>query len=128
MFDMSSGRAVAVHHCYNLYDVPLVPQDMNMACWYASAMMLYLWWQKQFRYWEDRNRATYRSELLKVNNPSELPEEIRMHFADNGLSASGMVKLARALGLKPVPPTTPTPTCGPVDAPYLRADLDSWRD
>jgi papain like cysteine protease AvrRpt2 len=110
MLDTSSGAAARpIRHCYNIYDVPLIPQDMNMACWYASFLMLFQWYQKQFRYWEDRKRATYRSELVKVNDPSEVPADIRMHLANDGLPPSMFVRFALTLGLKPIPRMTPTP-------------------
>jgi hypothetical protein len=78
---------------YQVPNVPLIAQTKTWACWYASAQMLIEWKR-------DRSRAT-----LKDNpDPSDIPETVRMHAANNGLAYSDVLKLAKLLGLKAVPP------------------------
>jgi hypothetical protein len=68
-----------------------------MACWYASAQMLIQWRRK-------RRQATE----MAFADPSEVPELARAHVANNGLPVEQNVKLAKLLGLQPVPLMTPT--------------------
>lgn len=82
---------------FMLRDVPLIPQDQNMACWYASAQMLITWRQNHTRQCEIAHR-----------DPSFVPDLVKIYQANNGLSIADVTKLAKELGLEPVPPQSPT--------------------
>jgi hypothetical protein len=93
---------------YALADVPLIPQTKDMACWYASAQMLMAW----------RRSRTLACEAGHPD-PSQVPT-FRTMFANNdGLPPSQIMELARSLGLKDVPPMTPSPG-------YLASMLQSY--
>lgn len=82
---------------YTEPNVPLIPQQLTMACWYASAQMLIRW----------RQESTQSSELAHPD-PSDLPSEIARYAANNGLSLDSMITFAKSLGLQTVAPMTPT--------------------
>jgi hypothetical protein len=82
---------------YLIPDVPLIPQDNSMACWYASAQMLIQW----------RRRRT-RSTEAAFSDPAEAPPAVRLHQANNSLPKNSVVTFAKLLGLQPVPYMTPT--------------------
>jgi hypothetical protein len=83
---------------YSIDDVPLIPQTKNMACWYASAQMLIAWRQARKLMCEGAHP-----------DPSLVPS-LRAKFLDNdGIPASVFRELAMALGLKEMPPMTPSP-------------------
>ena len=82
---------------YVVPNVPLIPQTLNMACWYASAQMLIQW----------RREATQSSEQ-GIIDPSEDPPSVTLQRANNGLQDSQILPLARALGLEAVPPVCTT--------------------
>lgn len=80
------------------YEVPgvmLIPQDMTMACWYASAMMLLNW------------RERFRPGPLPVT-PSIDPQTLRLYKANDGILNDQILPLAKRLGLISVPPMSPT--------------------
>lgn len=83
-----------------MYEVPnmtLIPQQMTMSCWYASARMLIKWRS-------DMQMASS-SDLV----PPELDAQCRNVRASNlGLMKARILALARLLGLRAVPPMTPT--------------------
>jgi len=83
---------------YTISDVPLIPQSKNMACWYASAQMLIQWRRSRTRMCETAHP-----------DPSEVPALQAAYIANNGLPFSRTIELAKDLGLRPVPPMTPTP-------------------
>jgi len=83
---------------YIVQGVPLIPQDMNMACWYASAQMVIQW----------RREKTQSCEA-GMPDPSEDPAAVKIHKANNGLTDAQIIPLAKALGLKEVPPVCPSP-------------------
>lgn len=82
---------------FEVFGLRLLPQRLDMACWYASARML-LDWQANRR---ARSTAMY---------PPELDAESR-HVRDdnNGIVNQQILDLAKRLGLKAVPPMTPRP-------------------
>ena len=83
---------------YAVTDVPLIPQSKDKACWYASAQMLMAW-----------RRSRRLSCEASHPDPSQVPA-LRTMFADNDrLSPSQIMELARSLGLRDVPPMTPSP-------------------
>jgi len=73
--------------------VNLIPQDNNMACWYASTMMMYQW---------------YVARGGKATPPSELPEFARMHRTSHGLAWGTMKRYAQQVGLRPKPLVSPS--------------------
>lgn len=83
------------------YIVPhmkLIPQNKNMSCWYASAQMLIQWRRDQMQ----ASEASY-------EDPSEDPLCAAMRDRDKGLLDSQIIAMAKQLGLKEVPPMSPTP-------------------
>ncbi len=82
---------------YRVPNMTLIPQDMNNACWFASARML-LHWANRFR------------DPFAMEDPIYHSDLDRLHCANNGLPWAQMVQFAQTLGLIPVPPLTRTPT------------------
>lgn len=83
-----------------MYIVPklkLIPQDQNMACWYASAQMLISW----------RRNKTQMSEM-GILNPSEVATLKKLYNDNSGINNAQVVQLGIRIGLKPVPPMCPT--------------------
>lgn len=77
--------------------VPLIPQSKTWACWYASAEMLIRW-----------KRKTTRSTLADNPSPSQVPELVQIHRANNGLKYSQVVHLAQLLGFRTIAPMSAT--------------------
>src|SRR5581483_1704732 len=82
---------------YIVPGVPLIPQTLDGACWYASAQMLIQW----------RRESTQSSEIGIVD-PSEDPDCVVKWAANNGISDHFILKLVADLGLVAVPPMSPT--------------------
>jgi hypothetical protein len=81
---------------YEVPGVSLITQDKNMACWYASAMMV-LGWAEQYR------------PRLGQNQCSAVDlETMKIYKANNGLRNPQIIPLARRLGLAPIPPMSPS--------------------
>lgn len=76
-----------------LNQVPLIPQDMNNACWFASTMMMYKWKIK------DGGRVIDFSKILAID---------KLHRQNNGLPWTSMLAYAKAVGMKPKPLMSPT--------------------
>ena len=90
----------APQHAPN-YVVPgmqLIRQTTNMGCWYASARMLVLWRRQ-------RNRVSDPSVL----DPSEDVVSAAQRAANTGITDAQIVGIAQRLGLKLIPPMSPTP-------------------
>ena len=83
------------------YEVPgmtLITQDKTNSCWYASAQMLVKW----------RQDKDQRSEAWLV--PPELDAQcILLRDADTGIQNPQILQMAKRIGLKAVPPMSPTP-------------------
>jgi Papain-like cysteine protease AvrRpt2 len=80
------------------YEVPgvnLLVQDQNMACWFASAMMV-LNWKEQYR----PGQANQCSAIDRAT--------IDLYKANKGIQNPQIIPLAKRLGLVPVPPMSPT--------------------
>jgi hypothetical protein len=80
------------------YEVPgitLIRQDQDMACWFASAMML-LNWKERFR----------PEKAISSNAVDE--RTIRMYMANNWIQNDQIIPLAVRLGLIPIPPQSPS--------------------
>ena len=91
---------VAAKLLYEVPDMELVVQDKDMACWFASAMMLILW--------KERNRSGTTCEMIDDST-------INLYKANNGIQNHQILPLAKRLGLEPI-----APLCPNVDA------LDLW--
>jgi hypothetical protein len=76
----------------------LIPQSMAMSCWYASMQMLISWKEDQLK-----------ASLARLIPPEMDDECARLRDADNGILNPQIVKLAKRIGLKAVPPLCPSP-------------------
>src|SRR5438552_11547479 len=86
--------------CQMPYTVPrmkLIPQTMQMSCWYASARMVIQW----------RRNLTQACEE-NIEDPSEDPLLEQWKKNDGGITDAQIVTLAKRLGLELVPPLCPT--------------------
>jgi hypothetical protein len=81
-----------------IYEVPgvtLIVQDKDMACWYASAMLVINWQEKY------RPGNSYQCNAIDR-------QTIDLYKANQGIRNSEIIQLAKRLGLTPVPPMSPT--------------------
>lgn len=78
---------------YSVPNMQLVVQDQNMACWYASAMMLIQW-----REWNTPGSRCYALDSDTIN----------LYKANNGIQNPQIIPLAKRLGFVSVPPMSPT--------------------
>ena len=93
----AAPREVPFAALFVIPDVPLIPQQKTMGCWYASAQMLIQW---------RRGRAL--ATLAAHPDPSEVSETMRLHALNDGLNYGHVLSLAQSLGLRPVPPQSMT--------------------
>lgn len=82
---------------YTVPGVTLIPQRKNMACWYASAQMVIQWKR-------NRMQATFGD----GPDPSEIDETVHWEVANKGITNPQVIRLAERLGLRKVPPSSPT--------------------
>ena len=83
------------------YVVPgmrLIPQDKEMSCWYACAMMLVHW----------RRNHLQMTEAVHPD-PSQVARWQGLYRANPGITNEQLVALARDLGLELIPPMSPSP-------------------
>lgn len=83
-----------------MYKVPglkLIAQKRSMACWYASARMVIQW-----------KRRHELATLADHPDPSELKTIVGWEVNNAGIANPHVIQLAQALGLRAVPPMTPT--------------------
>lgn len=83
---------------YTVPNMKLIPQSMTMSCWYASAQMLIKWKEEQ------RQQS-----LANLISPEFDAECAKIRDANNGLLNPQIVKMAKRIGLKAVPPLSPSP-------------------
>jgi hypothetical protein len=76
---------------YEAQGMTLIPQDKDMACWYASAQMVIQW---------RRNRVQMCEQ--GILDPSEHKPAGKLYQANNGIGNRHILELAKALGLRPV--------------------------
>ena len=82
---------------YEVPHVTLIPQQLNMSCWYASAQMLIKW-----------KTDTQRMSTGAI--PPELDLESRsLRDGNTGILNPQILALANRIGLRAVPPMSPTP-------------------
>jgi hypothetical protein len=83
------------------YEVPgmtLIPQAKAMSCWYASAQMLIKWRQ-------DKSQQSF----AKLVSPELDAISATIRDGDAGIGNPQILPMAKRLGLKAVPPMSPTP-------------------
>lgn len=78
---------------YEVPDMELVVQDKDMACWFASAMMLVTWREK---------RSTF-GQCAALDDAT-----IKLYQANKGIQNHQIIPLAKRLGLVSVPPLSPS--------------------
>jgi Papain-like cysteine protease AvrRpt2 len=83
---------------YVVTGMKLIPQLLDMSCWYASAQMLINWKMEQ------------RQQSIMGLIPPELDAECRkLRDDNNGVQNPQIVPMAKRLGLKAIPPMSPSP-------------------
>ena len=83
---------------YTVQNMTLIPQGKANSCWYASVQMLLKW----------KEESTQQSQAHLVS--PELDAECKkIRDADNGILNPEIVKMAKRIGLKAIPPQSPTP-------------------
>ena len=82
---------------YRVLGITLIPQKNNSSCWYASPQMLIQW--KRFA-----SLAT----LVNHPDPSQVSQIVAWEVARNGLINPRVLKMAELLGLRSIPPLSPT--------------------
>lgn len=84
---------------YIVENMKLIPQTLQMSCWYASAQMLIHWKQEQMQ-----------ASLMDLIPPELDAECIKIRDGNKGIFNPQILKMAKRLGLEAVPPLSPTPT------------------
>ncbi len=82
---------------YTVPNMKLIPQDKTMSCWYASGMMLIKW----------RRRSRQMTEQAHPD-PSQVAKWQSLYKDNTGITNAKIMNFARDLGLKAVPPMSPT--------------------
>ena len=83
---------------YIVQGMTLIPQTLKMSCWYASAQMLITWKMEQ------------RQQSISGLIPPDLDVECAKIRDDNkGIQNAQILKMAARIGLKAIPPMSPTP-------------------
>lgn len=83
---------------YIVQGMTLIPQKLSDSCWYASAQMLINWKQEQ------------RQQSIATLVPPELDAEcVKIRDDNKGILNPQILKMAKRIGLKGVPPMSPTP-------------------
>ncbi len=83
---------------YIVPNMKLIPQALNMSCWYASAQMIIKWKEEQ------RQQS-----FARLISPEFDKECQNLRDADGGIQNPQILKMAERLGLRHVPPMSPTP-------------------
>jgi len=74
------------------YNVWLIPQMKDKACWYAAALMV--------RYWK---REFQQMTVINEPDPSQIPAAVRLQKQNTGLAFSETVLFAKLMGLHATP-------------------------
>ena len=78
---------------YVVQGMTLIPQQLNMSCWYASAQMLIHWKMEQ------------RQQSIMNLIPPELDAECaKIRDNNNGIQNPEILKMAKRIGLEAIPP------------------------
>lgn len=83
---------------YTVPGMTLIPQTLAMSCWYASAQMLVKWKENQ--------RQQSMADLI---SPEFDAECAKIRDNNNGIQNPQILKMAKRIGLKAVPPMSPLP-------------------
>ena len=83
---------------YVVPNMTLIPQQLGMSCWYASMQMLVKW-----------KEETEQKSFAHLISPEFDSECIKIRDSNNGILNPQILKLAKRLGLRHVPPVSPTP-------------------
>lgn len=75
-----------------------IQQDKTMSCWFASAQMLVKW-----------RRDKLRMTTANLLDPSEEAAARKLYDSNTGIVNDAILKFAHKLGLRSVPPMSPTP-------------------
>lgn len=78
---------------FELKNMSLIQQDKNMACWYASALMLINW----------RERQNPHMRCRKLDDTT-----VNLYKANKGIQNHQIIPLAKRLGMESVPPMSPS--------------------
>lgn len=82
---------------YEVTGMKLIPQAKTMSCWYASARMLIHWRM-------EKSQMSFANLI-----PPELDNECRkIRDANKGITNPQIVPMAKRLGLKAIPPMSPS--------------------
>jgi len=82
---------------YTVASMKLIPQAKNMSCWYASGMLVIDW-----------RRNSKQMTQLDHPDPSQVEEWQKLYNDNTGISNAKIMDFARDLGLRAVPPMSPT--------------------
>ena len=83
---------------YIVPNMTLIPQQLGMSCWYASMQMLIKW-----------KEETEQKSFAHLISPEYDSECIKVRDSNTGVVNPQILKLAKRLGLKHVPPVSATP-------------------
>lgn len=83
---------------YLVENMKLIPQTLNMSCWYASAQMLIKWKEEK----EQKSFA-------HLISPEFDTECVKIRDDNKGILNPQILKIAKRIGLKHVPPVSATP-------------------
>ena len=83
---------------YIVSGMTLIPQALTMSCWYASAQMLIKWKEEQLQ-----------QSLSGLISPEFDAECQKIRDANNGLLNPQILATAKRIGLKSIPPSSPSP-------------------
>lgn len=83
---------------YVVPDMKLIPQDKTMSCWYASGQMVIEWRRRRMRMTE-----------IAHPDPSQIQKWSQLYTDNTGITNQRILSFARDLGLRAVPPLSPTP-------------------
>ncbi|RUQ33014.1 MAG: hypothetical protein EKK68_04625 [Candidatus Competibacteraceae bacterium] len=83
---------------YEVSGMTLIPQTLTMSCWYASAQMLIRW----------------KTDQKQMSLANLVPPELdaasqKIRDANTGIQNSDILIMAKRLGLRAVPPMSPSP-------------------
>lgn len=83
---------------YIVQGMKLIPQALNMACWYASTQMLIHWKQ-------DQTQMSHKDLI----SPELDAQAVKLKDDNKGINNPQIISMAKRLGLTTVPPMSPTP-------------------
>ncbi len=82
---------------YIVENMTLIPQQLNMSCWYASLQMLIKWKETEAQ-----------ASFAHLISPELDAECVKLRDSNNGILNPVIVKMAKRIGLAAVPPVCMT--------------------